>query len=98
MSQLPWPLISSSSDLGASKSAVPRANNEPQPVQDAIPIIALCHLSWSWVWQRPQQFLSRFSREHRVLFVETYCSDVAATSLETHTPDGYPNVTVLRMH
>jgi len=34
------------------------------------PIIVHCHLSWDWVWQRPQQFLSRFSARHRVLFVE----------------------------
>src|SRR5881394_1654142 len=34
------------------------------------PIIAHSHLGWDWVWQRPQQFLSRLSRRHRVLFVE----------------------------
>ena len=35
------------------------------------PIIAHSHLCWDWVWQHPQQFLSRLSRSHRVLFVET---------------------------
>jgi glycosyltransferase involved in cell wall biosynthesis len=35
------------------------------------PIIAHCHLCWDWVWQRPQQFLSRLSNSHPVLYIET---------------------------
>ena len=65
---------------------------------DPIPIVAVCHLSWDWVWQRPQQYLSRFARRHRVLFVETYCADVPETQVKLKTPDGHPNVTVLQMH
>jgi glycosyltransferase involved in cell wall biosynthesis len=43
------------------------------PPRDAsYPIIAHCHLCWDWVWQRPQQFLSRLSRSHPVLYVETH--------------------------
>src|SRR5205814_275403 len=34
------------------------------------PIIVHCHLRWDGVWQRPQQFLSRLSRRHRILFIE----------------------------
>ena len=33
-------------------------------------IIAFSHLRWDFVWQRPQQFLSRFAAQHPVLFVE----------------------------
>lgn len=62
------------------------------------PIIALCHLSWDWVWQRPQQFLSRLAQTHRVLFVETYCSDTPATRVELRTPAEQPGVTVCQMH
>src|ERR1041384_5277287 len=44
------------------------------PVEDFrandFPIIVHSHLPWSGVWQRPQQFLSRLSKNHRVLFVE----------------------------
>ncbi|MDB6005088.1 MAG: glycosyltransferase [Prosthecobacter sp.] len=36
----------------------------------AYPIIVHSHLGWDWVWQRPQQFLSRFAKRHPVLFVE----------------------------
>jgi glycosyltransferase involved in cell wall biosynthesis len=61
-------------------------------------VVALCHLSWDWVWQRPQQYLSRLARTHRVLFVETYCSDVAETRVDLKTPEGHPNVTVMATH
>jgi glycosyltransferase involved in cell wall biosynthesis len=33
-------------------------------------LIVASHLRWSFVWQRPQQLLSRLARHHRVLFVE----------------------------
>ncbi len=33
-------------------------------------IVVISHLRWGFVWQRPQQFLSRFARKHRVLFIE----------------------------
>ena len=65
---------------------------------EAIPIIAFCHLGWDWVWQRPQQFLSRFAKRHRVLFVETYRADVDKTRIELRTPEGHPNVTVMQTH
>lgn len=62
------------------------------------PIIALCHLSWDWVWQRPQQFLSRLAKTHPVLFVETYCSDVPQTTVRLRSVDAYPNLTICEMH
>jgi glycosyltransferase involved in cell wall biosynthesis len=33
-------------------------------------IVVFSHLRWNFVWQRPQQFLSRFAEQHPVLFVE----------------------------
>lgn len=65
---------------------------------DGIPIIGICHLSWNWVWQRPQQFLSRLSSSHPLLFVETYCSDCAESYLNQWCPAAYGKVTVLEMH
>jgi glycosyltransferase involved in cell wall biosynthesis len=64
---------------------------------EEFPIICFCHLGWDWVWQRPQQFLSRLARRHPILFVETYCSDTRTTRL-TIRPAQCPNVTVLQMH
>lgn len=98
MSQLPWPLSPSLPKLRPPKSSPESAAGSVSSDGSPIPIIAICHLSWDWVWQRPQQFLSRFARQHRVLFVETYCADVPATSIKLRTADGHPNVTVLQMH
>jgi glycosyltransferase involved in cell wall biosynthesis len=63
-----------------------------------VPIIALCHLSWNWVWQRPQQFLSRLAKTHPVLFVETYCTETQNTFVRLHSPEGHPNVTICETH
>ena len=62
-------------------------------------IVVFSHLRWGFVWQRPQQFLSRFARRHPVLFVEEPLFDA---------PEGYeprlelhrvmPGVTVAVVH
>jgi len=76
----------------------------PEPTADdaspfeTFPIIAFSHLGWDWVWQRPQQYLSRFATRHPVLFVETYCSEGPATRVDLRTAEGHPNVTVLQTH
>src|SRR5687768_5871732 len=40
--------------------------SEPHPG----PLIVFCHLRWDFVWQRPQQLLSRFARDRKVFFIE----------------------------
>jgi hypothetical protein len=58
-----------------------------------------CHLCWDWVWQRPQQFVSRLSKDRKVLFVETIGPDPElATPLARYrvAPEA-PNVTILRL-
>jgi hypothetical protein len=64
------------------------------------PIVVHCHLRWEGVWQRPQQFLSRLSKRHRILFIEGPIlreSDEAPTYELKNTAE-YPNVTVMRTH
>jgi len=66
----------------------------------AFPLIVFCHLRWDFVWQRPQQFHSRFAKKHRVLFVEGPL--VEAGEFEPHytlqvAPE-HPGVTVMQMH
>ena len=39
-------------------------------------IVVFSHLRWGFVWQRPQQFLSRFAKKHKILFVEEPFFDV----------------------
>lgn len=66
--------------------------------ESAFPIIAFCHLSWDWVWQRPQQFLSRLARRHPLLFVELHCADIPAGETVLRQAPGHPNITLLRVH
>jgi len=63
------------------------------------PIIVHCHLCWDWVWQRPQQFLSRLSARHKILFVETIGPDphLSSPSARFWKPPSFPNVTILRL-
>jgi UDP-galactopyranose mutase len=37
---------------------------------DRPPLVCFSHLRWDFVWQRPQQLMSRFARNRRVFFVE----------------------------
>src|SRR5205823_6254050 len=63
------------------------------------PIIAHSHLCWDWVWQRPQQFLSRLSKRHRILFVETRAPDpnLVAPLARLEVLETYPNLTLLHL-
>jgi glycosyltransferase involved in cell wall biosynthesis len=49
-----------------------RVQTAPVGIDDAKPfgILAFSHLRWDFVWQRPQQFLSRFAETNPVLFIE----------------------------
>src|ERR1051325_7580175 len=63
------------------------------------PIIVHCHLCWDWVWQRPQQFISRLSQRHKILFVVTVspAPDLAAPLARFRTAENFSNVTILRL-
>jgi glycosyltransferase involved in cell wall biosynthesis len=63
------------------------------------PIIVHCHLCWDWVWQRPQQFLSRLSQRHPILYVETVGPDpelLTPYARLRQVPD-FPNIWLLRV-
>lgn len=66
---------------------------------DRYGIVVFSHLRWGFVWQRPQQFLSRFARKHKILFVEEPFFDLPESSeprLDFHRV--MPNVTVITPH
>jgi len=52
------------------------------------PLTVHSHLRWDFVWQRPQQILSRFARSHPVLFVEepVFVDDLAMGTLDVSVP------------
>lgn len=58
-------------------------------------MIVFCHLGWDWVWQRPQQFMSRFAASHRILFVEWSDEAVTAPTAELRPAPQHPNITIL---
>jgi glycosyltransferase involved in cell wall biosynthesis len=62
------------------------------------PIIVHCHLHWEGVWQRPQQFLSRISQTHRVLFIEgpRLVDNNDEPSYRLLPVANFPNVTVMQ--
>jgi glycosyltransferase involved in cell wall biosynthesis len=61
-------------------------------VTSARPILVHSHLRWDFVWQRPQQLISRFACSRDVLFVEEplFLDDVTKPVLEGSEP--LPNV------
>lgn len=62
-------------------------------------IVVFSHLRWGFVWQRPQQFLSRFARKHKILFIEEPMFDLregADPRIDYHRV--MPNVTVMTPH
>ena len=68
-------------------------------VDEDYPIVVHSHLPWDWVWQRPQQFLSRLSEKHRVLFIEApYPTKLPRNAHVTlREVSDYPNIIVLQM-
>jgi beta-glucosidase/6-phospho-beta-glucosidase/beta-galactosidase len=66
---------------------------------DRYGIVVFSHLRWGFVWQRPQQFLSRFAKKHPILFIEEPFFDRpegAEPDLTFHRV--MPNVTVMCPH
>ncbi|HEX7985640.1 MAG TPA: glycosyltransferase, partial [Duganella sp.] len=59
-------------------------------------IIVFSHLRWDFVFQRPQQIMSRLAQHYRILFVEEPARREGAGALLCSSPA--PNVTVCRPH
>jgi glycosyltransferase involved in cell wall biosynthesis len=64
------------------------------------PLIVHSHLRWDWVWQRPQQFLSRFTLRHRILFVEgpRLFEEEGAPYATLQQDERFPNLTIMHTH
>lgn len=66
---------------------------------DRYGIVVFSHLRWGFVWQRPQQFLSRFAKKHQILFIEEPFFDRSEGSEPEITYHNVmPNVTVACPH
>jgi beta-glucosidase/6-phospho-beta-glucosidase/beta-galactosidase len=68
-------------------------------ITDRYGIVVFSHLRWGFVWQRPQQFLSRFAKKHKILFLEEPFFDLpegVEPCIDYHRV--MPNVTVVTPH
>ena len=66
---------------------------------DRYGIVVFCHLRWGFVWQRPQQFLSRFAKKHPILFIEEpFFDQPEGTEPRVELHRVMPNVTVACPH
>src|ERR1051325_3308578 len=80
-----------------------RVNGTPRTAETReshqIPIIVHSHLAWDWVWQRPQQFISRLSQTRKILFVEMHRPDpeLVAPSARLRSLEKFPNVSLLQV-
>jgi glycosyltransferase involved in cell wall biosynthesis len=52
------------------------------------PIVVESHLRWDFVWQRPQQLLSRMARKSPILFIEEplYLDDICENDIDLSSP------------
>ena len=55
-------------------------------------IIVFCHLRWDFVYQRPQQLLTRLAQHYKILFVEEPIHQEGPATLSSSSPA--PNLTV----
>ena len=55
-------------------------------VSDRPPILVHCHLRWDFVWQRPQQILSRLAKHYPVLFIEEPMHENSAPAIRVSEP------------
>lgn len=78
----------------------PSARGGFTPPRPEFSLIVHSHLRWDWVWQRPQQFLSRLSEQHPVLFCEgpRLVEEDVAPYYTVHEDEKYPNVSVFLTH
>jgi len=93
------PSFSQSTPKRPRRSTPKLPENKSGSFDSNYPIIVHCHLCWDWVWQRPQQFLSRLSARHKILFVETIGPDAQLSSPVARfwTAADFPNITILRL-
>jgi glycosyltransferase involved in cell wall biosynthesis len=60
-------------------------------------LVCISHLWWDWVWQRPQQLMSRFARRHRVLWAEEPHIEIGAGGETFEVTEELPGLHVGRL-
>lgn len=60
-------------------------------------LVCVSHLWWDWVWQRPQQLISRLAQHHRVFWTEEPRIEIGPTSEGFEITEERPNLQVGRL-
>ena len=60
-------------------------------------VVCVSHLWWDWVWQRPQQLLTRLARRQRVLWIEEPRLAIGPPGEAFDVTEEWPNLWVGRM-
>src|SRR5919202_807685 len=60
-------------------------------------LVCATHLWWDWVWQRPQQLITRMARQHRVLWIEEPRLAIGPPGDVFEVREEWPNLSVGRM-
>ncbi len=60
-------------------------------------LVCISHLWWDWVWQRPQQLLSRLARRYRVFYAEEPRIAIGPASEDFEITEAWPNIRVGRL-
>lgn len=76
-----------------------RGQDSAPPTRDRVLVDLVCasHLTWDWVWQRPQQLLARLSRHYPVLYVEEPWIWIGAPSEEFRVREVGPGLRIARL-
>ena len=82
------------------KNMTTQTNNVPNALAanaGSLPtMVVFCHLRWDFVYQRPQQLLSRLAQFYRILVVEEPFFHERKSFVKTYSP--CPNITVIQPH
>src|SRR6266850_2778615 len=94
-----FPLKPSRRSIPRKRKLINGRNRAKKEFRKDFPILVHCHLCWDWVWQRPQQFISRLSERHKILFVETVAPapDLARPLARYRIAQNFRNVTILTL-
>ena len=74
-----------------------QTSDTPIAINATLPtMIVFCHLRWDFVYQRPQQLLSRLAEHYRILVIEEPMFHEGDPFLKSYSP--CPNLTVYQPH
>ncbi|MDQ3856773.1 MAG: hypothetical protein M3281_10325, partial [Chloroflexota bacterium] len=60
-------------------------------------VVSVSHLSWNWVWQRPQHLMCHLSEQYRIFWTEEPRIEIGPDRDEFEIRQYNPNLTLSRL-